>query len=114
MTGARKSLDQLIEEAKNDVKEGKARVADLEARKAQLVRSFETRRKVLTGAVVQAYADRNPGFRAVLEKIRLEGIQRQCDRVVFPELFPESVPSDVRSERPRQPVGEPAAAAPRS
>jgi hypothetical protein len=100
MTGIRKSIDEQIAEAENEVKQDKARVADLKAKRNKLLRSFETRRKVLIGAAVQAYANRDPGFGDVLERVILQGVTRDCDREVFPELFPDAATKFAAAQRP--------------
>jgi hypothetical protein len=100
MTGPRKSLDEQITDAENEVRQNKERVADLKSKRTKLLRSFATRRKVVIGAVVEAYANRDPGFGDVLQRVILQGVTRDCDREVFPELFPEAAMKSAAAQRP--------------
>jgi len=100
MTGPRKSLDEQIKDGEKEVFQKQAYVAGLKAKKKVLSREEDKRRKIITGAVVETYASKDPGFGALLRRIRLEGVTRDCDREVFPELFPDVATKSAAAQRP--------------
>jgi len=100
MTGTRKSLRERIKDGERDVLQKQAYVDRLNAQLKEITSAEETRRKIITGAAVETYARKDPAFCELLRRIRLEGVTRDCDRQVFPELFPDAPIKSAAAQRP--------------
>lgn len=88
MTGTLENLDERIKEGEEEIKQKRAYVSSLKQRRRDLSNSKDKREKVLIGAVIKTRAKKDQGFGELIRKVLLEGITRDCDREVFPDLFP--------------------------
>ena len=89
MSEERRTIHQRIAELLERHEQSRAELADLKARAKEQDRKFETRRKIILGAAVQAHAKLNGAFREELRKAVLAAVTRPHDRAVLPEFFPD-------------------------
>jgi len=76
-------IDKRIAEEAEKLAQQKALLGQLRARKAKIDRKNETRRKILTGAVVLNQAKRDPEFRDQLLEWLDKGLTAARDRALF-------------------------------
>jgi len=91
MTGILETLNERIREVEEDIKQRKAYAASLKQRRRELSNTKDKREKIIIGGVIKTKATKDQGFGELIRKVLLEGITRDCDREVFPDLFPEVV-----------------------
>jgi hypothetical protein len=72
-------LEQQQEAIREKIRRERAKIADQERKK-------DTRRKIITGAVVLAHATHHPSFQAELRAILIKSVENK-DRYLFPEIF---------------------------
>jgi hypothetical protein len=96
----RKSLDEQLQafdeklaEADRKRDQIKARADAIRAKKVAEERKLDTRRKIVVGAAVMAYAELDPSFADRLQEILDVGVTRPVDRAAIPDLLPSPIGS---------------------
>lgn len=75
-----------------------ARLKSLDARDRRQARKDDTRRKVIAGGLTLKHAEFDQDFRAALVTLLNRYVDRQADRALFMELFPELPETPIRQE----------------
>lgn len=97
----RRPLKDQINELETQLQQKKNRLEQLKRREAQEARKQDTRRKILTGAVVLKAAEHDAEFAALLRARLDRGLIAPRDRVLFglPPHQGVAPPSDAKSGR---------------
>lgn len=88
MPRSRKSLDDQLAELTRRRDQLDARRQSLLAAKKDTDRKRNTRRKIVVGAAVIAYAETHPSFADQLRTLLGQAVQRDIDRAVIADLLP--------------------------
>ena len=94
MTGARKSIQQLIAEEEKKSEQIKARMAELKARQKAEDRKKDAHRKIVVGAAVMAHIKIDPQFRKEVREALDKAVTEPKNRNVIPDLLSEQAFQD--------------------
>ncbi len=89
MTGARKTIQQLIAEEEKKGEQIKARMAELKARQKAEDRKKDNHRKIVVGAAVMAHIKLDPQFRKDVREALNKAVTEPRHRNVIPDLLSE-------------------------
>lgn len=79
---ARKTVEERIEEEKQRLEAGAAKIKRLKQQKAKADRKADTRKKVIYGAIVLEHMalNKDPNFNAYIDRLMDKGVTRRIDR----------------------------------
>jgi exonuclease III len=112
MTGARKTIEQLIAEEEKKSEQIKARVAELRARQKAEDRKKDAHRKIVVGAAVMAHIKIDPQFRKDLRDALNKAVTDPKQRDVIPDLLSEQAFQDAMRAAAKRAADEAAPAEP--
>jgi len=112
MTGARKTIEQLIAEEEKKSEQIKARVAELRARQKAEDRKKDAHRKIVVGAAVMAHIKIDPEFRKDLRDALNKAVTEPKQRDVIPDLLSEQAFQDAMRAAAKRAADEAAPAEP--
>ena len=112
MTGARKTIEQLIAEEEKKSEQIKARVAELKARQKAEDRKKDAHRKIVVGAAVMAHIKIDPEFRKDLRDALNKAVTEPKQRDVIPDLLSEQAFQDAMRAAAKRAADEAAPAEP--
>jgi exonuclease III len=94
MTGARKTIQQLIAEEEKKSEQIKARVAELKARQKAEDRKKDAHRKIVVGAAIMAHIRIDAQFRQNVRDALNKAVTEPKQRNVIPDLLSEQAFQD--------------------
>ena len=83
MSVTRKTPEQKLAELSEKKAQLEVRIKQESAKLKSAERKKDTRRKVIAGALALEHAQRDPSFKATLQKLIGENVSRQEDRALF-------------------------------
>jgi hypothetical protein len=103
MTGTRKSLDELIKEELERLRQIRDNVGNLRSKAREQDRKLDTRRKIIIGAAIMSYANDDREFRELLRKVARIKIVRPHDQAVVRDFLFGDASEAGAPDRPENP-----------